>query len=171
MNQPQADSCLFLLTQKIPNAYSFTNSIIKPFDLMKKARFKMMLVAVFAAFALVLGTKEAGAQTGGTSSGIFTPPQGNYVSPAEADVLLTTHVVNLKNLLLTLVPGTNAYKTVERAIFYYSTIHGEVLSGKDIPNSIVTSLLYVAQDPYGSASASKTALMDLRNEAIDMLDQ
>jgi len=151
--------------------FLFTNSIIKPFDLMKKTRFKMMLVAVFAAFALLLGTKDAGAQTGGTSSDVFTPPSGNFVSAGEADVLLTSHVANLKNLIVTLVPGTNAYKTVERAIFYFSTIQGEVGSGKDIPNSIVTSLLYVAQDPYGGASAIKGELENLRNQAVDMLDQ
>lgn len=139
---------------------------------MKMKRFKMMLVAAIAAFALLLGTREANAQTsGGTSSDIFNPPAGNFIGSAEAETLLATQVFNLKNLIVTLTPGTNAYKKVERAITYYSLIQGEVESGKDIPNSIVTGLWYVSQDPYGGASAYKTELMSLREEAIDMLDQ
>ena len=133
---------------------------------MKMKRFKMMLVAVIAVFALMFGVKEAGAQSG-LSDGVMTAPTGNFVSSAEADLLLTSQVAQLKNLLVTLAPGTQAYKNTERAIFYYSLIQGEIVSGKDIPLSIVTGLEYVAADSY--TGATKTQLWSLRAESIDML--
>jgi hypothetical protein len=83
---------------------------------MKMKRFKMMLVAVVAIFALMLGTEKASAQSG-LSDNILTPPTGNWVSTPEALGLLGQQVVNLKSFLLTLTPGTAAYKTVERSVF------------------------------------------------------
>ncbi|MCB9284931.1 MAG: hypothetical protein H6563_12715 [Lewinellaceae bacterium] len=136
---------------------------------MKKARFKMMLVAAFAAFALLFGAKDASAQ--GMSFDVYAAPTGNFISAAEADILLTSQIGTLKNVLQTLTPGTTSYKTVERAVMYYGTIQSEVGSGKDIPSSIVTGLLYAGQDGSGYGAAGKTELMNLRTGAVDLLSQ
>jgi hypothetical protein len=135
---------------------------------MKMKRFKTMLVALVAVFALMMGAKEASAQTGLTDN-ILTPPTGSWVSSVEADGLLNLHVSNMKNLLLTLTPGTQAYKNVERSVYYYDRIRVEVADGKDIPTSIVTGLGYISQDALGGVT--KAQLWSLRSEAIDMLSQ
>lgn len=131
-------------------------------------RFKTMLVALVAVFALMMGAKEASAQ-GGLSDNILTPPTGNWVGTQEALSSLEQQVFNLKNILSTLTPGTTAYKTVERAVYYYDFVKVEVDSGKDIPNSIVSGLAYVGADALGGAT--KTELWTLRSDSIDMLGQ
>lgn len=143
---------------------------------MKKARLKMMFVAVLAVFALLFagaGTLQAQADMDDP----FALPTGNFVTPAQAESMLGGQVLNLKNLIVTLTPGTSAYKAAERAIFYYSTIQGEVGSGKDVPYSIVTGLTYVIQSNTGSTSLKETGgpnsveLWGLRNDAISLLSQ
>ena len=143
---------------------------------MRKARFKMMLVAAIAAFALLFaGMERAQAQT--DMDDPFALPTDNFVSAVQAQQLLAAQVASLKDFIVTLVQGTAAYKTAERAIFYYSTIQGEVGSGKDIPNSIVTGLTYVIQSNTGTTSMGTNngpdgvELWDLRNDAIDLLSQ
>lgn len=136
---------------------------------MKMKRFKMILIAVMGAFALLLGAGSLHAQSDGQYVDPFELPVGNFVGSAQAETTLGQHVVILKDLLGTLVPGTTAYATTERAIFYYSTVQGEVVSGKDIPESIVTGLGYVGTDAYGNPTYAE--IMALRNESITMLSQ
>jgi hypothetical protein len=135
---------------------------------MRKVKFKMMLIAAISAFTLLLAGVERGHAQSNFGGDPFVLPTGNFVGAAEADVLLSQQVINLKNILVTLTPGTAAYKTVERAILYYSLIQSEVASGKDIPQSILTGLEYISIDIYGGAS--NLELLGLRTESIDMLD-
>ena len=143
---------------------------------MRKTRFKMMLVAAIAAFALLFAGVER-VQAQADMDDPFALPTGNFVSAGQAEQLLAAQVASLKDFIVTLVPGTAAYKTAERAIFYYSTIQGEVGSGKDIPSSIVTGLTYVIQSNTGTTSIGTNngpdgvELWDLRNDAIDLLEQ
>ena len=139
---------------------------------MRKTRFKMMLVAAFAAFAMLFGAKDAVAQTG-LSEGVFSLPTGNFVNSSDAVVLLTGQVGTYKGLLETLTPGTQAYYNAERSTYYYITILNEVEAGKDIPVSIVSGLEFISadgnSDPYGGAS--KTVLFGYRQDAINLLKQ
>ena len=130
----------------------------------------MMLVAAFAAFALLFGAKEAVAQAG-LSFDVYAAPTGNFLSPAEANLLLTSHVATLKNVLVTLTPGTNAFKTMERTVVYYSQIQAEIGSGKNIPGSISSGLIFVGHEGSGYGTVTKTELMTLRSESIDILSQ
>lgn len=132
-------------------------------------RFKMILIAVMGAFALLLGAGSLHAQSDGQYVDPFELPVGNFVGSAQAETTLGQQVVILKDLLGTLVPGTTAYITTERAIAYYSTVQSEVVSGKDIPVSIVTGLSYAAEDLNGGATYAE--IMALRNDSIAMLSQ
>jgi hypothetical protein len=116
-----------------------------------------------------LGAGSLHAQSDGQYVDPFELPVGNFVGSAQAETTLGQQVVVLKDLIATLVPGTAAYKSAERAVFYYSTVQSEVVSGKDVPNSIVTGLKYVGEDAYGGATYSE--LLALRNESILMLAQ
>jgi len=137
---------------------------------MKKTGFRMMLVAAIAAFALLFGAERMQAQTG-LSDGVFSLPTENFVVPAEAQVLLTTHINGLKDLLLTLTPGTQAYVDTDLSVNYYITILSEVNAGKVIPQSIVSGLYYLASDSNGyGAITGKTALYVYRQQAIDLLE-
>jgi hypothetical protein len=143
---------------------------------MKKARFKMLFVAVLAVFALLFAGAE-NLQAQSDMDDPFALPTGTFVSAAEAEVLLGSQVLNLKGLIVTLTPGTSAYRTTERALIYYSTIQGEVSSGKDIPNSILTSLTYMRDTETGATAftpvggPNQSELWGLRNAAIDLLSQ
>lgn len=144
---------------------------------MRKAKLRMMLIGAMAAFALLLAGVERAQAQSGTMDDPFALPTGNFIPQSEAVQLLDAQVINLKSLIVTLVPGTVAYKTAERAIFYYSTIQGEVDSGKDVPSSIVTGLTYVSTSSSGSNALGTEGgpdfyeLWNLRNAAIDLLNQ
>lgn len=129
-----------------------------------------MLVAAFAAFALLFGAREASAQ-GGFSDDMYSTPTGNFVNSADANIILVNQVANLKAVLATFTPGTNAYKTMERAVIYYDLMRADIESGKDIPESIITALRNISTDVYGGGAATKAELMGLRTDAIDILSQ
>ncbi|MBK8493356.1 MAG: hypothetical protein IPL49_21365 [Saprospirales bacterium] len=142
--------------------------IHKTFDLMRKTRFKMMLVAAFAAIAMLFaGAGQLQAQTDGDGD-LLALPTGSFVSQGEAELLLITQVIDLKGFIETLIPGTVTYKTTERAIFYYSVIQDGVVSGQNVPVAIVLGLENVSQDMYGATPAE---LFGLRQNAINMLSQ
>jgi hypothetical protein len=134
---------------------------------MKMKRIKMMLVAMVAILALGLGAGSAHAQTG-LSDNIYTLPAGNFVGQAEADALLADQISSLKSILGTLTPGTQAYQTMEQSVNFYAVVQGEVISGKDIPSSIVTGLQFISQDANGSV-ATKTQLLTLRTDSVNLL--
>ena len=134
---------------------------------MRKAKFRTLLVMGFAAFLLLFaGVNRAEAQAE-LSSSIYDLPTANWVSSTEAENLLLAQITQLTNLLQSLTPGTQAYKTAVRATVYYRTIYTEVVAGKQIPESIVVGLGTFAAAQYGEAT--KTEQVGLRNDAIDML--
>lgn len=153
----------------LPVAFRYYSLFInKTFDLMRKARIKMMLVAAVTAVALLFaGASSLQAQTI-TGEDPFYPPTGNFVTPAEAEVILTGQVASLKGLLETLTPGTQAYILTERSLYYYITILNEVAAGKNIPVSIVAGLGYVSADDNGITSAE---LLGYKQDAVTMLSQ
>lgn len=147
---------------------------------MRKARFKMMLVGAVTAVALLFaGVNGLHAQTD-TQDPFGSLPSGNFVGAAEAVNILTGHVVSVKGVLATLTPGTASYLTTERAVLYYDYLKVEIENGKDIPNSILEALGFVAtyqSDSYPSGSGIQSAatpivqLVSLRDDAINMLSQ
>jgi hypothetical protein len=144
---------------------------------MRKTRFKMMLVAAFAAFALLLaGFSPIQAQTD-SNDPFASLPSGNFVNQGDAVVILANHVSYLKGVLVTLTPGTSSYLAMERAAVYYDILQVEVADGKAIPNSIVSGLGFVreyrsdyALTAFGANSGpSIIELIGLREDAIELL--
>jgi hypothetical protein len=117
---------------------------------------------------LFAGADRVQAQTEFTSS-LYDTPTGNWVNSTEAEGILLTQINQITNLLQSLTPGTQAYKTAFRAGVYYKTIYGEVKAGKQIPESIVTGLGIFTTAVHGNAPKSEQ--LGLRNDAIDMLSQ
>ena len=136
---------------------------------MKMKRFKTMLVALIAVLALTLGAERVHAQSDLQSADLFALPTGAFVSAAEADVLLSGQIEQLKNLLSTLTAGTQAYITTEQAVIYYDLLRVEIASGKAIPESIVYGLSFISSDAYGGATYSD--LLVLRTDSIGLLQQ
>jgi hypothetical protein len=136
---------------------------------MKMKRFKTILIAVAAVFALTLGAERVHAQSDNQYATLFALPNGAFVSAAEADVLLGGQIAQLKNLLSTLLPGSQAYKTTEQAVIYYDMLRVEIASGKAIPESIVYGLTLISTDAYGGATY--TQLLALRTDSIGLLQQ
>ena len=134
---------------------------------MKRGNFKAVLGAVIIAFTFMLAGVQSGQAQTGMGDGIYTVPSGNYVSAAEANVLLTDQETMLINYLQTLTPGSQQYKATLRAVMYYRNILQAVMEGKQIPESIVAGLSTFTTTQYGQYS--KTEKVGLKQDAIEML--
>ena len=134
---------------------------------MKRGNFKAVLGAVIIAFTFMLAGVQSGQAQTGMGDGIYTVPSGNYVSAAEANVLLTDQETMLINYLQTLTPGSQQYKIANRAVMFYKNIHGAVLDGKQIPESIMTGLHLFTTTQYGRYTKSEQ--IGLRQDAIELL--
>jgi hypothetical protein len=138
----------------------------------------MMLIAAITAFGLLFaGVERVQAQDANDPFG--SVPTGNFVTPAEAELILAGHVSSMKGVLSTLLPGTNSYAVAERAVVYFNIIQVEVTNGKDVPQSILDGLYFIQnyQTDYGpialsnAGGASQLDLIGLRNQAINLLEQ
>ena len=137
---------------------------------MRKTRLKMAIMGLFAAFTLVFLTAGQGqAQTfthsttpkvGGASNGTIALP-ANYVSVAEGVAVLQNQCTAIKNFLITLIPGTQAYKTVETSYAFYGLILSGLLSGNDVPASIQQGMgLFQYPDYLNTPSAQIQSLYE-----------
>ncbi|MBK7334784.1 MAG: hypothetical protein IPJ00_00900 [Saprospirales bacterium] len=106
---------------------------------MRKVKFKMMGIALATTIALMfLGIGSGQAQSAISSA--FTPPGSPsspswtgviFVSSSEAMDILEDHCAVLKDFLITLTPGTQAYHTAETNQFFYEGIRTGIHSGKN----------------------------------------
>lgn len=134
---------------------------------MKKGNIKAALVAVLVAFTfLLVGVNSGQAQTG-LSDDLYTVPAGNYVSAANAEILLADQETLLINFLQTLTPGSQQYKTTMRAVMFYKNIRGAVIEGKQIPESILAGMNLFTTASFGQYT--KTEKYGLKQDAIDLL--
>ena len=143
---------------------------------MRKARFKMVLAGLFATLTLMLlavGSGQAqGLSTsitpkaGGTNNGTVAAPL-NYLTAPQAMSVLENHTTALKIFLGTLIPGTQAYKTVETSYTYYNMIWSSLLSGKNVPDSIQTGLTLFQYPDYVNTPTSQ--IQALYAEALELL--
>lgn len=133
---------------------------------MTKANFRPFFVAAIAAVFLLLAGGRAMAQAG-MSDNLLTLPAANYVTYSEATPILTDHCMLIKGVLVTLTPGSPAYKTAERSYSYFNTILNGVVNGKDVPNSIKDGLSIFTTARYGDTP--KTQIQSLKQEAITLL--
>ncbi|MCB9284935.1 MAG: hypothetical protein H6563_12735 [Lewinellaceae bacterium] len=134
---------------------------------MKKGNIKAALVAVLVAFTfLIVGVNSGQAQTG-LSDDFYTVPAGNYVSAANAEILLADQETLLINFLQTLTPGSQQYKTTMRAVMFYKNIRGGVIEGKQIPESILAGMNLFTTASFGRYT--KTEKYGLKQDAIDLL--
>jgi hypothetical protein len=134
---------------------------------MRKANFQAAITAVLVSFTLLLVGVEQGHAQAGLADGIYTVPAANYVSSAEAEILLADQVTVLTNFLQTLTPGSQQYKTTLRAVMYYRSINAAVQEGKQIPESILSGMSLFATASFGKYT--KTEQLGLKQDAIDML--
>ena len=134
---------------------------------MKKGNIKAALVVVLVAFTfLLVGVNSGQAQTG-LSDDLYTVPAGNYVSAANAEILLTDQETVLLSFLQTLTPGSQQYKTTTRALMFYRNIHAAVIEGKQIPESILNGMNLFTTASFGQYT--KMEKIGLKQDAIDLL--
>ena len=122
---------------------------------------------VLSVFALLLSLGSMQAQSDAQFPDLFSTPSGDFVTSPEADRIVQNKLVQLKDLIVSLVPGTAAYKNADRSLFYYSIIGGEVGSGQEVPGSILTGINYLADQGY--VQSSNAEMQSLRDEAINLL--
>jgi hypothetical protein len=134
---------------------------------MRKANFQAAITAVLVSFTLLLVGVEQGHAQAGLADGIYTVPAANYVSSADAQIILTDQLTVLVKLLQTLTPGSQQYKTTLRAVMYYRGISSAVQLGKQVPESILSGLSLFATASFGKYT--KTEQLGLKQDAIDML--
>jgi hypothetical protein len=147
-----------------PFIFSFT---IQIFYLMRKSNLKALLLASFAAFFLVFtGAEKAGAQTG-LADGFYSVPTGNFVSPGDAQLILSGQINTLKTFLLTLVPGSPVHKTTLRAVNFYNAILQSVNDGKQVPVAIADGTHIFTGAINGEAT--KAEKKGLKQQAVDLL--
>lgn len=133
-------------------------------------KLKLVLVAFIGVLAMLSGTQSLQAQSSdGQFPALFDTPTGSFVSNERADQILGDKVASLKQVIVNLTPGTSAFRTTEHAIFYYSTVQGEVASAQPIPQSIIKGLEYMADITVTNATAAEISV--LREESINLLRQ
>jgi len=141
---------------------------------MKKARFKTVLFGLIAVFALfLLGLEKGQAQT--EMQSLKVHPAGastnklilDYVSSAEALEILDVQCAGIKEFLITLTPGTQAWHLAEATQFFYEGIRMRINSGETVQASITGAMTLFA-DP-GFADIPLSEQMSLLEEATDLL--
>lgn len=139
---------------------------------MRKVNFLTILSAVLLVFAFLLASAEYGQAQSNISSTaspkeLFGAPKGNFVSPAEAEAILSSHVTGLKTLLESLTPGSPAYNVAYRASAYYRTIWYSIKDGNPVRSAIMAGTGVF--DSVYFDGASYTEKHSLRQESITML--
>jgi len=136
----------------------------------------MVFVGLFAVLALILlsqGQGQAQTLTHSTAPKVANPNSGtvsvpaNYMSAPEAISVVESHSASIKSFLITLVPGTQAYKTVETNYAFYSMILSGLFSGLSVPASIQHGMtLFQYPDYLNTPNSQKQSLY---TEATDLL--
>jgi len=122
---------------------------------------------VLGIFALIIGTSGLQAQSDASFPDLFTKPTGDFLSPSEAERMVTQKIVQLKDLIVAMVPGTADYVNTDRAIYFYSFVQSETASGQEAPEAILTGLNYLADQNY--VQSSNADIKALRDESIQLL--
>ena len=142
---------------------------------MRKVKFKMMGIALATTIALMfLGIGSGQAQSAISSA--FTPPGSPnspswtgviFVSSSEALDILEDHCAVLKDFLITLTPGTQAYHTAETNQFFYEGIRTGIHSGKNVEESILGAMVLFSQPEF--VDTPQFQQIDLYEESTDLL--
>ena len=123
---------------------------------------------VMAALFLFVGIGQANAQSGSTpNNGLYTVPQGPFVSVEEAEDILLIESKNMKAQLENLIEGSGSYREVLRELNFYTLISDALKSGNGVGDSIVEGTRKIAYDRYGGISLQKQ--FQLKQKAIDLL--
>lgn len=104
-------------------------------------RIAMVGVLLFG-LAITNHANQLKAQTNSTSL-LFTEPKGPFVSKLEASVRIDNAVIALKNLLLTLTPGTAQYEEVMNHYNYLIAVQTLFNNDKTISQAIIEGLRQV----------------------------
>ncbi|MCB9284929.1 MAG: hypothetical protein H6563_12705 [Lewinellaceae bacterium] len=134
---------------------------------MRKAKFQAAIAVVLFAFLFLFAGVERGQAQTGLADNFFSVPAANYVSSANAEILLNDQVTLLHNFLLTLTPGSQQYKATLRAAIFYRNILIAVKEGKQVPQSIVSGMAIFTTTAYGQYT--RTEQKGLKLDAIDLL--
>lgn len=136
---------------------------------MRKVNFKTLVVAGLTAFILLfLGVGRTGAQSG-LADNLYDAPQGTFVSPPVAEVLLMDQCTNLLGLIQTLPPNSPAFNSTERALVFYREIYSSVDEGSTVANAIASGTYLFTTASFGPAT--KTEKVALKQAAINLLSQ
>lgn len=137
---------------------------------MKKVNFKKVLMALVAVFALtVFSVERAEAQAiNEFSSGLYDPAPGTFLGSDEAQDVLVNGLMDLKNTLVGLTPGSPVYQAILKTVNYHSGIYHELQNGKSVSVAIGTGLGSLTNSADG-AIPSRYELKELRQGAIDLL--
>lgn len=151
------------------SALIFNNSSTKTFNLMKKVNFKMVLMTLSVAFTfLFVGMNTAMAQQS-TGEGIQAPAQGNFMNSDEAGVALNSEITVMGTALSGMTPGTPLYNATRRKALYYRGIYMEIQNGNAVSQSIGLGFGHLLNNVVDAKGASKSVLLQLRQDAIALL--
>jgi len=126
-----------------------------------------LLVFVFLLATAEYGQAQSNISTTASPKELYGAPKGFFVSPAEAEVILSSHVAGIKTMLENLTPGSPAYQVAYRASAYYRTIWYSVQAGTEVREAIMAGSAVFSSLYFDGASY--TEKLNLRQESISML--
>lgn len=137
---------------------------------MKKVNFRHCLMALsMVLLFLFAGTSTVSAQVStGLSDGITAVPQGNFITPESALVVVENHLGTVTTQMKAVPQGSGAYKALLLEHTYFTAINDNIGNGTSVPESIAVSLNAVMTDVL---PATKAQLLALKQAAIDLLSQ
>lgn len=136
---------------------------------MKKVNFKMVLMTLSVMFTFLfvgVGTTVAQQSTG---EGIQAPAQGNFMNADEAGVALYDEITQLGNTMNGATPGSPLYNASRRKALYYRGIYTEIHNGHSVSESIGLGFGHLLNNAVDAKGANKSVLLQLRQDAINLL--
>ncbi|GIV87130.1 MAG: hypothetical protein KatS3mg054_1159 [Chloroflexus sp.] len=118
---------------------------------------------------LLAGMSTASAQAStGLTDGITAVPQGNFITPESALIVVENHLGQVATQMKSVPVGSGAYKAALLEHTYFTAINDNIGNGMSVPQSIGESLKAVMTDVL---PATKAQLITLKQTAIDLLSQ
>jgi hypothetical protein len=136
---------------------------------MKKVNFKKVLMALSIALTfLFLGVEQASAQSlsNTSGSGLYALPQADFVSVAEAQVLLEAKLVELKADLGTPGLPQSLLNAMLKEYNFYGMVDSEIKNGNTVPKAILAATFGIQSDAHGAVPA---VAQQLRDDVVDLL--
>lgn len=134
---------------------------------MKKHYLLRMAFAGFllAGLSLFTQTQTLHAQTQ-IDQGIFSVPQGQFVSGPDAMVRLEGAMPALKDQVSSNQPGTPIYREVFSKLAMYEKVRDDIGEGKGVAQAIADGVMMISTDEY---NITRTALLQHRTAIINLL--